>query len=295
MWLHAADGVRSRLAFWPAPEGGKGHVMILPGRTEYIEKYGLVVRDLASAGWGAFVIDWRGQGLAARPYADPLLGHVGDFAEYQRDLDAALTAAETLAPGPKPWLAHSMGGCIALRGLLRRDLAEVPCAALSAPMLGLANTPNQIRLLRGISTLARPFGLDRGYTPTTGPDFRLARTPFEVNTLTTDAAQYARMKTQIAGEPLFGLGGPSLRWMGAALREMAALSRLPSPPLPALIGLGDDEAIVSSRAIHDRVARWPGVDFAPYAGARHELLMERPEVRDDFLARAVALFDRHAA
>ena len=37
-------------------------MLILPGRTEYVEKFGLVVSDLAATGRGALVVDWRGQG-----------------------------------------------------------------------------------------------------------------------------------------------------------------------------------------------------------------------------------------
>lgn len=286
VWLRTADGVRIRVAHWP----GDKVVLVLPGRTEVIEKYGLVVRDLAAAGWGALVVDWRGQGLSDRALADPLRGHVGDFAEFQRDLDAVLAVAEGEAPGPMPWLAHSMGGCIALRGLMRR----LPCTAVafSAPMLGLAQEPGKLRALGWLAALARPFRADRGYAPTTGAGFGLPSMAFETNNLTTDPAQFERMKAQILGDPRLSLGGPSLRWMAAALAEIAALAALPSPDLPALFGLGGAEGIVAPAAVRDRVARWPGAELAEYPGARHELLMERPEVREDFLARAVALFSR---
>ena len=94
--------------------------MILPGRTECIEKYGRAARDLVARGYSVISIDWRGQGLADRPLADHHAGHVGDFSEYQQDLDAMLAEAER-AGLPKPYfmLAHSMGGAIGLRGLVR--------------------------------------------------------------------------------------------------------------------------------------------------------------------------------
>ena len=287
-WLRAADGVRLRVGYWP----GERLALVLPGRTEVIEKYGLVVRDLAAAGWGALVVDWRGQGLADRALADPLRGHVGDFAEFQRDLDAVLdfAQAQAQAPGPMPWLAHSMGGCIALRGLTR----GLPCKAVafSAPMLGLAQEPGKLRALGWLAALARPFRADRGYAPTTGAGFGLPSMAFEGNNLTTDPAQFERMKAQILGDPRLSLGGPSLRWMAAALAEITALAALPSPEVPALFGLGGAEGIVSPAAVRDRAARWPGAELAEYPGARHELLMERPEVREDFLARVSALFSR---
>ncbi|WP_334195130.1 alpha/beta hydrolase [Pararhodobacter sp.] len=286
VWLRAADGVRLRVGYWP----GERLALVLPGRTEVIEKYGLVVRDLAAAGWGALVVDWRGQGLADRALADPLRGHVGDFAEFQRDLDAVLDFAQAQAPGPMPWLAHSMGGCIALRGLTR----GLPCKAVafSAPMLGLAQEPGKLRALGWLAALARPFRADRGYAPTTGAGFGLPSMAFEGNNLTTDPAQFERMKAQILGDPRLSLGGPSLRWMAAALAEITALAALPSPEVPALFGLGGAEGIVSPAAVRDRAARWPGAELAEYPGARHELLMERPEVREDFLTRVSALFSR---
>jgi len=287
-WLTAADGTRLRLAHWP----GARHALILPGRTEYIEKYGLVVRDLAAAGWGALVIDWRGQGLADRLAPDPRMGHVARFADFQHDLDAYLGAADHIVPGPKPWLVHSMGGCIGLRGLIRG--ARPPAVAFSAPMLGLAQPGFLTGALRGLDALLRPLGLDIRYAPTTGPDFGLPGMTYETNNLTTDRAQFDRMKAQIGADPRLSLGGPSLRWMAEALAEMAALSALPSPDLPALFGLGGDEAIVSPAAIRARAARWPGAALAEYPGAKHELTMEREDVRSDFLARMIALFDQTA-
>ncbi|MCB1411389.1 MAG: alpha/beta hydrolase, partial [Rhodobacteraceae bacterium] len=150
-------------------------------------------------------------------------------------------------------------------------------------MLGLAQPAALTALMSALAALARPFGLDRGYAPTTGPDFGLPSMAFETGNLTTDRDQFDRMKAQIRTDPRLSLGGPTLRWMAAAMSEMRALAALPSPTVPALFGLGGDEAIVSARAIRDRVARWPGAELVDYPGAKHELLMERPSVRDDFL------------
>lgn len=290
-WLSAADGVRLRVGLWPVPaSGGRGTVLIAPGRTEYIEKYGLTAAALARAGWGALVVDWRGQGLAARGLADARVGHVGDFAEYQRDLAAVLDFAAGRGLGPMPWLAHSMGGCIALRALTGG--ARPPAVAFSAPMWGL-NQPWRMRLaIRVMAALARPLGRGGAYLPTTGPDYGLPAMAFEDNVLTRDRLMFARMKHQIA-DPRLALGGPSLRWGAAALAETAALARAPAPPVPALIGLGGNERIVSPAAIRRRAAAWPGAELAEYPGAEHELLMERPAVRDGFLARALALFARN--
>lgn len=288
-WIRSDDGLRLRIGYWP---GSAGHVLILPGRTEYIEKYGLVVADLARHGWGALVLDWRGQGLSERLAPDPLLGHVRDFADYQLDMAAALEAAMALGCGQMPVLAHSMGGCILLRALV--DGWRPPAVALCAPMLGLAQNAALRAGMAAMARLSRPLGRDLAYVPGTGPDFGVRATPFDLNDLTRDAAQFARMQAQLVAEPALALGGPSLRWAGTALTEMAALARLPAPDVPAVIALAGNDRIVSNEAIRSRAAGWVGVDFVVYPNAEHELLMERPAVRGDLLARVLALFDRAA-
>ena len=294
-WITADDGVRLRVALWNA-KAPKGTVLLFPGRTEYIEKYGRVAAEFAARGYGMVAVDWRGQGLSDRLAPDPLLGHVGAFADYQRDLKAFQDFADTVAPGAKPWLVHSMGGCIGLRGLVGGPVGGItpPAVAFSAPMLGLNQPPPLTTLIRMLAGVARPLGQDKRYAPTTGPDFGLPGMTFESNNLTTDRAQFDRMKAQIAEDPRLSLGGPSLRWMAQALAEMATLAALPAPSIPALFALGGDETIVSKTAIRERCARWPGADLVEYPLARHELTMERPDVRDDLLSRILTLFERHA-
>jgi len=51
VWAKAPDGVRLRFGIWPT-KGAKGTVFLLPGRTEYIEKYGMAAGYLARAGFG---------------------------------------------------------------------------------------------------------------------------------------------------------------------------------------------------------------------------------------------------
>lgn len=74
-WLSAEDAVRLRVGHWAATPGTstKGTVLIFPGRTEYIEKYGLIARELSDQGFHSLAIDWRGQGLADRPDQDRAL------------------------------------------------------------------------------------------------------------------------------------------------------------------------------------------------------------------------------
>jgi lysophospholipase len=282
IWLRATDGVRTRLALWPAP-GASATALILPGRTEYCEKYGPVVRGLVAAGLAVAVIDWRGQGLADRLTPDAMLGHVSDFAEYQLDLDAAVaTLAGLAALGEIPpllhLLGHSMGGAIGLRAL-HRGLG-IASATFSAPMWGIARPGLPSGLLRWLTGGLGQIGLGAHHVPGPGggPASYVATARYEGNVLTRDPVRFAALKSHLRTEPRFGLGGPSIAWVNAALRECRALAALPSPPIPALTLLGSLEAVVDPAAIRARMAHWPGGRLETVQGGRHEVLMDPPQL-----------------
>lgn len=288
IWQKAEDGTRLRIAFWPT--GPKGIVAIFPGRTEVIEKYGRVVRDLADSGYGAAVIDWRGQGLSDRLKDKPLLGDVPDFAHYQRDVAMFRATLDDHTEGtPRFVLAHSMGGCIALRALM--DGFPAQAASFSAPMWGLPLNSTTSRAIAVMRTALRMSRLDQREVPGAGIEFRLWENPFDNNELTQDAETYAWMQSQVHAHAELRLGAPSLRWLAAALAETAALQRLPAPDLAAFCGLGTREKLVSAPAIEGRMAGWRNGRLEIYQGALHELLMERPATRNAFLCETLALFD----
>jgi len=283
-WVTSADGTKLRLGVWP--EGPKGTVLMLPGRTEHIEKYGRVAADLAAAGYGAVGFDWRGQGLSDRPRHRRDMGHVVDFAEYRADVAAFRAALEALgAPGPWLMIAHSMGGCIGLRAL--HDGLPVAAAAFSAPMWGIRMTPFLKAISSVVFGLAAPFGLDRRFAPTTGPYVPMA---FADNPLTRDRDQFEYMMRQTARHPELTLGGPSIRWVKAALDETAALAAMPPPDIPALALLGTRERVVEADAIVRGAARWPTCALLEIEDAEHEILMERAPQRRRGLDAILALF-----
>lgn len=286
-WL-SPGGVRIRVAWWNA--GTKGTVFLLPGRTEWIEKYGRAAADLVARGYSVISIDWRGQGLADRALPDRMSGHVGAFSEYQDDFDAMMAAAET-ANLPKPWflIAHSMGGCIGLRALTRG--APLKAAVLSAPMLGISMAAWLRPVAQLVTAIAAPFGLSHRYAPSTGPETYLLQVPFEGNVLTTDREMWHYMRKQVEAVPDFALGGPSLAWLRAALSECADLARLPAPRMPAICALGTAEKVVDVPPVHLRMAGWSNGQLDLYPGAEHEIMMEGPAVRKRFFDRATALFD----
>ena len=289
-WLHAADGVRLRAAIWPG--GTQGTVFLLPGRTEYIEKYGRAAGDLAARGFATVSLDWRGQGLADRALPDKMSGHVGNFSEYQKYLDAVLKLAhEQDCPRPYFILAHSMGGCIALRALMR-DL-PFQAVAFTAPMWGISMAAWMRPMAVAIATTASWIGQKGRYAPGTSSKTYVLEAPFLGNVLTTDADMYAYMQRQAGQHPDLILGGPSMGWLHAALAECRALSLLPAPAIFAICALGTSERVVDTAPIHLRMRQWRNGSIELYPIAEHEIMMETPAMRKRLFDSIAAHFIAH--
>ncbi|MGR3492451.1 MAG: alpha/beta fold hydrolase [Shimia sp.] len=291
-WLTTDDGVRIRIAVWPK-EDAKGTVLIFPGRTEYAEKYGRVARAMADRGYAALAIDWRGQGYADRLTKRTIVGHVGTFTDYQRDITAVMEAVTQLGlPEPLYLLAHSMGGCIGLRALT--EGLPVNAAAFSAPMWDIQFDPGMKPLVKALSKVLPRLGLATMLAPTTPKGAYVIDEPFEDNTLTRDRDQWDYMVAHAREEPIVHLGGPSVHWLREAFGEIETLKRRESPTHPAICWVGSGERIVDPAAIHDRMERWPNGALHIAEGAEHEITMELPDVRTGFFDAAAALYAANA-
>ena len=137
--IQGYDGAPLRYARWSETTStGRGTVVIVPGRSEFIEKYFETVADLRRRGFAVAIMDLRGQGGSKRMLDNPLKGHVRHFREY--DYDLALFMKDVVFPNmPGPYLAlgHSLGGHILMR------IAGVPqCpferVIVTGPMLRIA-------------------------------------------------------------------------------------------------------------------------------------------------------------
>ena len=119
------------------PPGRKGTLCVFPGRAEFIEKYFEMVRDARTRGFAVAILDWRGQGLSDRALPNARKGHVHDFSEYDRDLEAFVKDI-VLPDCPAPYFAlgHSMGAAVLIRSV-QHGRQWFDRIVLSAPMIKL--------------------------------------------------------------------------------------------------------------------------------------------------------------
>ncbi|MCP5075322.1 MAG: alpha/beta hydrolase [Rhodobacteraceae bacterium] len=274
-WRMCPDDVRVRVAVWN--QGGSETVLICPGRTEYIEKYGPTVQEFMNRGYSVSVVDWRGQGIADRHPNRPQMGHVGKFSDYQQDLAEMLaTVAEAGLPSPTVMVAHSMGGAIGLRALLNGLAVEK--AIFSAPMWGIYVQPHLRALARVVSKTGPQLGFGNRYIPSGDEQNYVEKQEFAGNTLTNDAPTYKWIQDQIAKHPELGLGSPSCHWYSLAVKECADIRANAPSPHDCICFLGTEETIVSSDAIEDVMARWPNGRLVTIENSQHEVLLEEPHV-----------------
>jgi lysophospholipase len=284
-WLEGRGGVKVRVLTAPSTLApARGSVVIAPGRTEFIEKYFEVVRELQGRGFSVFCIDWRGQGLSGREVENSLKGHFSSFDDPVNDLSTALRLLTAKLPRPHIGLAHSMGAAIMLRALQTRRI-ELDAAAFTAPMWGIAN------LGQTAKTYAR-FMVSIGAGGTFAPSVerKWKRESFRRNPVTHDKERHARCQGLIAEEPRLALAGPTIGWVAAAADATEAFQQpgaLAHVRIPILVVTAADEQLVDNNSHAVVVEQLPDATHIEIAGAKHEILMER----DDFRAQFWTAFD----
>lgn len=285
--LRASDGVQLRAAYW-RPEGEpRGTVALIQGRAEFIEKYYETIGELLARGFVVASFDWRGQGCSQRLLRNRAKGHLRRSTDYRLDLDAFVS--QLLTPDcPKPWfaLAHSMGATAVLDHSAALEGAE-PFSRIvgTAPMIDLFGFPSS-RLARRLASAFYFLGLGRLFVPGGGPQ-TLVEKRFANNVLTGDQRRFARAAQIIRIAPSVGIGDATIGWACAAYRLMDRLTsdgyaeRVRTPTLVLAAG---DERLVSTPAVERFARRLKTASCIVLPDARHEIMMERAEIRAEFWA-----------
>ena len=181
-----------------------------------------------------------------------------------------------------------MGGAILLRNL--HENKHFNAAAFSCPMWGIKLNP-ALRIFAYIyGNLARFLKLDKNFAPTRSEKGYFDES-FKKNALTNDSDMWFYLIKQITEQPSLKLGGPSVRWVNSALKETFKLSKLPSPKIPCITFLAEDERIVDPARVHNRMKVWPNGILHFIKSARHEVLMEDIATQKYVIQEIVSFFE----
>ncbi len=292
LWFEGRGGVKLRALLAPALGGpARGSVVLFSGRTEFVEKYFEVVGELQRRGFAVFTMDWRGQGLSDREQKNRLKGHFANFDDPVSDVYAALRIYAERLPRPHIVLAHSMGGCIALRGLQsNRIIADG--AVFSAPMWGIANLKG---FAEDFARFMTAMGVGGMFVP--GVETRWSKQSFKKNALTHDQERYLRGQGLVGEDRRLALAGPTLGWVSAAIeafesfRQPGALKHL---RLPIVVMSAGEESLVDNGSHTEIVALLPNARHVVLEGAHHEIMMETDDIRAKFWAEFDSVADQVA-
>jgi lysophospholipase len=275
-----AEGAYLRAGLFPA-ENARGTVVLMAGRSEFIEKYFEVIGELQARGFSVASMDWRGQGLSDRLLPVREKGHIADFRSFRADLQRfAEEVAMKRFARPYVLLTHSMGGAPALQ-ILGDGYDRFACAVLCAPMTRLFDDILKRVAVRAMAATACAFGATRQSVLGT----REHSMAFEGNNLTSDPARHKRFLDLQVAAPNAAIREPTYGWLKAASDAMDDLHRphrFANLKIPVRIISASEDSVVS-HADHFRIAAMsPLIDVVTVEGALHEIMMEKDAHRAAF-------------
>ncbi|MET3598524.1 alpha/beta hydrolase [Martelella mangrovi] len=290
--MRAFDGVGLRYALYGC-EKARATVMIVAGRSEFIEKYAETVSDLRQAGYAVAVLDLRGQGGSDRRPEDRNIGHIERFSDYPRDiLDFLEQHVRGTMPAPCFLLGHSLGGLIALSAA-ESGRERFAGLVLAAPFVGLRHDRYPTWLIRSAAWLACHTG--RG-----GRQTGVARTApprFEDQHHTSDRTRYERNLQAARHDPPYLLGPVSYGWLSACIGEIKRMTkpeRLASISCPVLVLSGGRDSVIPADA-QARLAERLGAHHVVLPESGHEIFQEADATRDRALEATIGFLDTHSA
>ena len=273
-----ADSVRGHLWECEATKSGKSgahRFLILPGFTEFCEKYAHVAQKMTDMGHDCLIIDWPGQGRSGHHGTTPEMVHCDKFADQIRALQELIKVAKWHR-GTLHILGHSMGGHLALLAAERLS-DRVGTVALSAPMI--APRPRPVWLIRLLGVGLGIAGRHKHFAPMNKvPSLAQVRDGYEGNILTTDKAGYDWQTRWFDEMPELRRYGASVGWVREAYRSAARYSANPDflvqLKMPILILSAAREQVVSKGKIGLAASHLPNADLISIKDAKHELFNE---------------------
>lgn len=291
-----AKGADIRYGVLKAEGEAKGTVVIGPGFRENIEKYYEVIRDMHSRGFDVYALDWRGQGGSERFIkSSPQKAHHEGYDEQIATLDKFVD--DIVAPnGKKPMImmGHSMGAHIALR-YLNEHAGKFDSAILTAPMLDIVTTGVPKKLARQMAKFAKAGNYLEKYVPG-GADW--VEEVFKDNKKTSDPVRFEADHENTKNNENLKIGDPTYGWVYHTFSSIDTLNDedyLKAIKTPILMQVSGNEKIVDRPAQDRALTLLPDARKFEIADAKHEIWMERDELRTQWLDKVDAFMAERLA
>ncbi len=240
------------------PPEPKATILIAHGYLDHGGLWRHAIRDFLASAYAVVVFDFPGHGLSTgKPAA------IDDFATYLKIVTKVDARARASMPQPVHLVGHSMGGGIVTEHILRNGLEAPRRAALIAPNI----RSNHWLLSRMGNALAGPF---------------LATAPRMNRDVSHDEAFLAFRADR---DPLQADRTP-LDWFDELVAWEQRMQTLPPRPADVRIIQGRDDQITDwGYNVAFLRRKIPGVDVVMIEGGKHQLINEKPSLREQTFQR----------
>ncbi|HYD18963.1 MAG TPA: alpha/beta hydrolase [Patescibacteria group bacterium] len=278
-----ANGADIRYGHSKADGAAKGTIVIGGGFRENVEKYFEVMRDLNSRGFDVYMMDWRGQGGSARYINGSAKAHHEGYDEQIAMLHQFVTSiVEPTAKKPLVYMGHSMGAHIGLRYLNEHD-GVFDSAILTSPMIDIVTHGMPKKLARQMAKFAKAGGYLEKYIPG-GTDW--VEENFKGNNKTSDPVRFGVDNENLKANDALKIGDPTYGWVYHTFASIDVLNDedyLKAIKTPILMEISGQEKIVDRPAQDRALTLLPNARRVDIADAKHEIWMERDELRNQWL------------
>jgi lysophospholipase len=287
-----AEGMRIHYRTLKSPSA-QNCLVILPGRTEPIEKYAELVYDLLQTPAGAnlhyYLMDHRGQGHSGRMASPSDMGHVDKFENYVKDVETFVKLQDLdKRCEHKYLLAHSMGAGIATAYLLKNP-KTFDKVILSSPMLKIQTRPYAYATARAIVQGMVIAGK--------GAKFAIGQRPydsslkFEDNTFTTSPERFKMAMGLFETYPMTKVGGVSSRWILEVMKGTHPIrSRYHEISTPMIMINAGFESYSEPSEMVKLCKEAANCKHVLLQSSKHEVFMDRDENRNVAMNELVEFF-----
>ncbi len=263
------------------PESAKANILILPGLSEFGEKYIEFTRECLAKKYNFYIIDWAYQGRSSRYIPNAHKRHSNG---YKTDISDLHYMTQNVITNEKPIIimGHSMGAHIGLR-YLQEFPGVIDAAGFAAPMVGIKDLKYTksavewfLKNLPSIHTCYIPGGKDW---------YAQARSSDGKDIFSSDPLRDKIHNAWCMSVPELQIGNITIRWVFESLKSCKLLNEkfnISKIKIPVFIATAEHEKLVDNKETEKFAKQLSDVEIIELPNAKHEILMETDEIRSIF-------------
>lgn len=275
-------------------------VVMIQGLSEPTQKYYETARDMLDRGYAVWTYDLYYQGLSGRYPQNPHKRHsdgvdadISDFQKFVADYIKPAAVHPERGRIPLVMIAHSLGANIGLR-YLAENPGYFDAAAFSSPCLGIYNFTLPQKIL---ALIVKPLLLLVGARYVLNADWNENTRKHDGSDIfSSDPDRDGRLAAWFKANPDLQVGGVTFRFVLELLKSCKILERPETAAaikIPVILALPEHEYIVDNDKARRFAQKLPQGELLEIKGARHEILMEKDEYRNQFLDSFDKMMERH--